>query len=477
MVGKYFTMSQITKATAPLVFLPPKFNLWVLRIVTWVLPYWLKHKLQISRIDASDIDRLVEVYKQSQMGKLRLVLTFRHPSSDDPFCLGYLLTKILPAAARKHRISLKSPVFAHFIYDRGISLWAGKFVNWLYPRLGGIPIHRGRADRLGLRTARDLLVNGKMPLALAPEGATNGHSELVSPLESGAAQLGFWAMEDLVNAGRTEDVFIVSIGIQYYYIDAPWANLEKLIHELELECGLTVDRHDTIVSIGQSDGRPMRKLLYDRFYRLSQHLLYQMENFYAQFYDYHIPQRPPLDLAMSRTEISQRLQNILDFALQVSEDYFKIVPKGSKSDRCRRIEQAGWNWIYREELATPQSLSTISRKLADRIATESDLRMWHMRLVESFVAITGSYVKDKPTVDRFAEITLLLWEAIAQIKGGKPAQRPILGKRRAQISICNPIPISDYWDRYKSSRREAKQAVNDLTQELQTVMEGTVDRG
>jgi 1-acyl-sn-glycerol-3-phosphate acyltransferase len=470
-------MSQITKATAPLAFLPPKFNLWVLRLVTWVLPYWLKHKLKISRIEAIDIDRLVEVYKQSQMGQLRLVLAFRHPSTDDPLCLGYLLTKILPNAAKKHRIWLKSPVFAHFLYDRGVPLWAGKIVNWLLPKLGGIPIHRGRADRLGLKTARDLLVNGRMPLAVAPEGATNGHSELVSPLESGAAQMGFWAMEDIVKAGRNEDVLIVPIGIQYYYLNEPWLQLEQLIHELEVECGLVVDRHDSLVSIRQSDRRPMQKLLYDRFYRLSQHLLYQMENFYAQFYHYSIPERPPLDRAISRTEIAQRLQHILDFALQVSESYFNLQPKGTKIDRCRRIEQTGWNWIYREELKSSHNLPPVSRKLADRIATEADLRMWHMRIVENFVAVTDSYVKDRPTIDRFSEITLLLWDLVAQIKGEERSQRPLLGKRYVKISICNPIPISDYWDRYKSGRQQAKQAVTDLTQELQTAMEGTIDRG
>jgi hypothetical protein len=171
------------------------------------------------------------------------------------------------------------------------------------------------------------------------------------------------------------------------------------------------------------------------------------------------------------------LQLILDFALQVSESYFSINPKGSKTDRCRRIEQAGWDWIYRAELKPPHSLSTVSHKLADRIATEADLRMWHMRIVESFVAVTGSYVKDKPTIDRFAEMTLLLWDLVAQISGEQPSHRPILGKRRVKIAICNPIPISDYWDRYISGRQQAKQAVLDLTQELQTAMEGTIDRG
>ncbi len=470
-------MRQITRATAPLAFLPPNFQLWVLRIVIGLLPYWLKSRLQIGQINAVHIDRLVEVYKQSQMGRLRLILAFRHPSTDDPFVVSYLLTKILPAAARDHRITLQSPVFAHFLYDRGISLWAGKFFNWLCPRLGGIPIHRGKADRLALRSARELLVNGQMPLALAPEGATNGHSELVSPIESGAAQIGFWAMEDLIAAGRNEDVLIVPIGIQYYYVNEPWANLEKLLSKLELECGLEVDRHDSLVAISQSDGRPMRKLIYDRFYKLSQYLLYQMENFYAQFYQYQIPERPPIYESITRTEIEQRLQQLLDFSLTVSESYFNLQPKGSQIDRCRRIEQAGWDWIYPDELKDPNNLSNVGHKLADRIATESDLRMWHMRIVESFVSVTGSYVKDKPTIDRFAEIILLLWDLVAQIKGSRSTKRPILGKRRVQITISNPIPISDYWDRYKSSRRAAKQSIVDLTQELQTSLDGTIDKG
>jgi hypothetical protein len=201
-----------------------------------------------------------------------------------------------------------------------------------------------------------------------------------------------------------------------------------------------------------------------------------MENFYAQFYHYETPERPPLDESISRTEIAQRLQLLMDFALAVSESYFNLQPRGTKIDRCRRIEQAGWNWIYRDELKPPNSLSPIGQKLADRIATESDLRMWHMRIVESFVEVTGSYVKDKPTIDRFAEVTLLLWDLVARIKGDNPSNRPILGKRRVQMTISNPIPISDYWDRYKSCRSEAKQAVVDLTQELQTSLEGTIDR-
>jgi hypothetical protein len=484
-------MDRITKAQPPLIFLPPNIQSWVLNLVIWLLPYWLKHHLKISKINVSEIHQLVSDYKQSQVGKMRLILAFRHSSNDDLYCLAYLLTKLLPLGTKQHLISLKAPIFAHFFYDRGQSTWARNFGDWIYRRLGGIPLQRGRPDRFALKTARNLLVNGVMPLAMAPEGPKNGHGEIVSPLELGVAQMGFWGMEELVKGGRTEDVLIIPIGIQYHYIGEPWIELEQLLYELELECGWTVgapteglpQRRDSQVAIAQFnssghqeiDGKPMQKLLYDRIYKISQYLLYQIENVYAQFHQYEIPERPPLERAISRTTISQRVQNLVDFTLQISENYFNLEPIGTNLDRSRRIEQAGWNWIYPKELKNPENVSAIGSKLADRIATEADLRMWHMQIVESFVPVTSSYLKDKPTIDRFAEIALLLWDLTARIQDKNPLHRPIIAHRRVEITIGNSISIGDYWNRYEGSRRESKQAVVDVTEELQAALERMVE--
>ena len=105
------------------------------------------------------------------------------------------------------------------------------------------------------------------------------------------------------------------------------------------------------------------------------------------------------------------------------------------------------------------------------MAEEADLRIWHMRLVESFVAVTGKYVLEKPSVERFAETTLLMWDMVTRIKDGNPFDRPKLGKLKAVLTIGQPLSVSDRWDDYKSSRRNAKQAVTTLTQDLQTVLE------
>lgn len=137
----------------------------------------------------------------------------------------------------------------------------------------------------------------------------------------------------------------------------------------------------------------------------------------------------------------------MNAALQVAEDYFNLQPRGSVIDRCRRLEQAGWDCIYRDDIKL-ETASPLEKGLADRVAEEADLRVWHMRLVESFVAVTGNYVNEKPTVDRFAETTLLIWDMVCRIKGGNPFDRPKLGRQKAFLKIGKPISVSDRWDSY-----------------------------
>ena len=472
----------IIQAQPPLEFIPPAFNPLVLQATQQVLPFWIRSRTAISEIRADNVEVLVDLYRQFQEGKIRFLLAFRHPKVEDPFCMTYLLWKLVPQVARQQGISLQHPTHAHFIYDRGIPLWAGSKVSWLYSHLGCTPIQRGKADWLGLRSARDLFVNGQFPMAAAPEGATNGHNEIISPLEPGIAQLGFWCVEDLLKSGRSEQVLILPVGIQYRYVDAPWKGLENLLGELEAASGLPVEEGSSELTISSQTLTPKAQdSLYRRLYRLSDRLLSVMEEFYTRFYHRTVPTTSKGTSSQQQESVSDlnealavRLQGLLNVALQVAEEYFALSPKGSLIDRCRRLEQAGWNYIYREELKNEKALSPLERGLADRIAEEANLRMWHMRLVESFVAVTGKYVIENPTVERFAETTLLLWDMVTRIKGSSPFQRPQLGKQRVQITVGQPLSLSDRFPVYQASRQSARQSVADLTQDLQKALESLI---
>ncbi|MEG3918183.1 1-acyl-sn-glycerol-3-phosphate acyltransferase [Microcoleus sp. POL10_C6] len=476
--------NSISQVQPPLEFIPPAYNPLVMQGCKQILPWWLRFRTSISHVQAENVETLAELFHQFQNQKVRFLLAFRHPNSDDPYCLGQLIWKLVPQAARAKGIPLQFPVHSHFIYDRGIPLWAGAGVGWLYSQLGGTPIVRGKIDRVGLRSARNLFANSQFPIAAAPEGATNGHNEIVSPLEPGIAQMGFWCLEDLVKAGRTEKVLIVPIGIQYRYINPPWQPLEKLLTQLEIDCGLPpLDRTDieNLKTANSDSENHNHKFQYLRLIRLGSHLLAVMEEFYSRFYHKTLLPETSILTSLSLPEktgndsgnevMMARLKALLDVGLQVAEEYFNLKPKGSLIDRCRRLEQAGWEYIYREDIKDIAALSPLERGLADRLAEEASLRMWHMRLVESFVSVTGRYVEEQLTAERLAETTLLLWDVLARIKGGNPFGRPKLGKQQVQMTVGEPISVSDRWDRYQTSRRLA---VAELTQDLQSALEAMI---
>ncbi|MBE9094166.1 1-acyl-sn-glycerol-3-phosphate acyltransferase [Tychonema sp. LEGE 07203] len=477
--------NSISQVQPPLEFIPPAYNPLVMQGCQYILPCWLRFRTNISHIQAENVETLAELFHQFQNQKVRFLLAFRHPNSDDPYCLGQLVWKLVPQAARQKGISLQFPVHSHFIYDRGIPLWAGSGVGWLYSRLGGTPIVRGKIDRAGLRSARDLFANSQFPIAAAPEGATNGHNEIVSPLEPGIAQMGFWCVEDLHKAGRTEKVLIVPIGIQYRYVNPPWEPLEKLLTQLEIDCGLpALDRTNTAnLEAENSDPEDHNyKFQYLRLIRLGSHLLTVMSEFYSRFYHKNIQPTTSILTSLSLPDTTAndsgnevmvaRLTALLDVALQVAEEYFNLQPKGSLIDRCRRLEQAGWDYIYREDIKDIAALCPLERGLADRVAEEASLRMWHMRLVESFVSVTGRYVQEKLTAERLAETTLLLWDVLTRIKGGNPFGRPSLGKQQVQMTVGEPISVGSRWQAYQKGRRLA---VAELTQDLQSALEAMIN--
>ncbi|MGB3310004.1 MAG: 1-acyl-sn-glycerol-3-phosphate acyltransferase [Nodosilinea sp.] len=474
-----------TRAQPSLDFIPPVLDLRVLALVRLGVPYWMRWREQIRQVDVVNADGLVHLLHAFNAQETRFLLAFRHPSPLDSYCLAHLMWYAVPQRARELGIDLKRPVHSHFIYDRGIPLWAGDWVGWIYSRLGGTPIQRGKVDRQGLRSARNLLANGHFPLAAAPEGGNNGHTEIVSPLEPGVAQMGFWCVEDMHSQNRAERVAIAPLGISYRYITPPWLELDRWLDRLERENGLATPT--AAYTAGDTDESAIEHR-YQRLYTLGEHLLTLVEGYYNRVYGAALGQPDPTPANVPSTEASfdaetdsrfksdskrfaNRLKALMNAALQVAESYFKLPAKGSAIDRCRRIEQAGWERIFRQDIRNDRPLSLVERGLADREAEEASLRMWHMRLVESFVAVTGQYVKQRPSAERFAETVMILRDTVCLIQGENPFPRPKLGPQRAVLTVGEPISVSDRWPAYKASR---KQAVAQLTADLQAALEAMI---
>jgi hypothetical protein len=453
----------MNRAQPPLEFIPPNFSPVIFNLSKAILPLWLLYRERITEVKSENISTLIELYHRFNRNETRFLLAFRHPSTTDPLNIAQLLWSQLPQIARQQGQPLTSPVHAHFIYDRGIPLWAGSHIGWLISQLGGTPIRRGAVDRQGLRSIRDLFAKGKFPMAAAPEGATNGHNEIVSPIEPGIAQFGFWCVEDLRSAGSSANVKILPVGIRYYFVEAPWHSLERLLSQLEIDSGY---RHAAETNLGLVNGvepsPEIQAMLYRRLFGLGEHLLALMDEFYRKFYH---------QSSVEGTELRDRLPVLLNNALNVAETAFGLNVKGNISDRCRRVEQAAWDRIYRQDLKDTGNLAPAIRGLADLVASEAQLRLWHMRLVENFVSVTGYYVAEKPTVERFADTILLLWQTIEKLKQKSAIKPPFLGKKWVKLTVASPLDPLEYWDIYQINRR---QAVADLTKDLQTALERSI---
>lgn len=465
-------MPSVTNRAQPaLNFIPPNYSDWVRRLMRPLMPAWTAWKTNVAEVETQNIETLANVYQEFAAGKTRVLLAFRHPNAVDPYVLSHLLWQELPRTARQMGLDL-GPTHSHFMYDRGIPLWAGNYITWVFARLGGVPIQRGKLDLMALKTARKLLLDGQFPLAVAPEGGNNGHNEIISPLEPGIAQLAFWCAEDLKAAQRPESVVVLPIGIQYRYVEEPWAQLGELISQMETDSGIGKPNAEETAALQEMFvGSEAHADLYRRLYRLAEHFLTLMEGYYTDFYgmSFESPEGGVLGVGDAEPNVllGDRLQTLMNKSLQVAENYFDIRPKGSTIDRCRKLEQAGWDRIFREDTL---GLSPVELGLADRVAEEADLRMWHMRLVESFVAVTGCYVKEHPSVDRFAETALLLHGMVAKIKGERKI-KPQLGLQKAIVTIGQPIEVTERLAGYKKKRRGA---IAQLTQDLQSEMESLI---
>ena len=398
-------------------------------------------RLQLQNDKAAE--RLAREFAAQQNGERNLLIAFRHPSPRDPLVLADLFWSRVPRAARALGHPLPRMVLLRFLYDRGIPLWAGPVIGWLLQRSGGIAIHRGRLDRPALSQAREALTQGRHALVVAPEGATNNLSGEMAPLEPGVAQLAFWAAEDMAKNKDQRSLHVIPVGIRYCWRRPNWSVLDARLTALE--------RHLGVDSSNQTD--PRERLLLIGAALIT--ALEQLERLRAD------PEQP----------LAVRIENYRLHGLQKAESHFGLRASGTLQERCRRIEQAAWDRIYRENL---ELLPPLERSLVDWEAREADLQLTRMRLVEHFTSVSGHYITDQTKFDRFAEMVQLVEEAIGWIEDRPWSGSPCFGPQRVELSVGEAIRVDLRRDDYRRDRRRAVQTLtSELDAELERLMRST----
>lgn len=473
-------MPEHASVQPPLRYIAPRFNRPLFRIVSTLYPLYLRFGLGIRSVAVDGIGTLVDQYRQFQQGKTRLVVAFRHPHLDDGALMAWLLGGVVRRAAnREHRRTgsprMRFPTFAHFVYDRGVALWAGPFIAWLLPRMGAIPVYRAKLDSLSLEEIRRTLLDADQPLAIAPEGAVTYSERHAAPLESGVAHFVFWCVRDLIAAGRSENVVVVPVVPIYRHGEEAAKGVAKLIAYLERECGLEPAPGGSIPG---------------RLRAAADCLLRTTEHFYKRFYSGSataIADRDGKRLAGGAAKgtdpdidgVEQsRIESIVEAALASAEHRLGLSAGGGPIPRVRRIEQACWDRIYREDIGDISALSPLGRALADRIALETSLVMRHLQLADLMVYLRKLAIPDTGSLDELAEVASNLVGVIARLKGGDVSATPRIGSRSVVFRVGAPIPVIPRWDRYRSNRQES---VDELTsaieREFQRLSSGVQSKG
>ena len=314
-----------------------------------------------------------------------------------------------------------------FCYMAAYQIFAGSagLRRFILPRLGVFPVDREGSDRAAFQAGIDILLKGKNPLVVFPEGEVYHLADRLTPLREGAAALAVSAAKKRVAEGRT--VWVVPTAIKYRFLEGHNAEpeLKSLMNDLEAR-----------FTWRNSPDRP----LIDRLYRYAEGLLALKELEY-------------LDAPQVGT-VKERILRLRSYILDGIED--------------RRLGR-------RQDDSVPVRVKDLRRvclkALADPETTPSERRELKRDLDDLFLAIQlfsypGDYVRECPTVERLSEILTKFEQDSLGVVVAAPR-----GPRKAVVHLGEPINVPDYLGSGAPSRDATAHVTTDLESRIQELLD------
>lgn len=429
-------------------FLEPRFSRFGHALVRLLSPAFLRIAEGISQVEVRGARTLLEEYRRFAAGKARLIVAFRHPSASDAPVVGYLFARRLRELARIEGNPLAGSTFVHFLYGRGVPLWSGPGTGWLLPRVAAIPVYHRRVDSRGIAAVRRAAVEGRFPIALAPEGQVTYHNRRFGELESGTGRIALWCREDLRRRGEEKAVRLLPLSITYRFGPGAGRAFDRALAWIEEKSGLSCT--------ARSDSTAEE--IHASLMALTEGLLDRLESLYAPFggrppravgedapnsavpnstapdstdLDAETPRAAvPNSTAPDSTDLDaetpgaghlrRRVEALCDTALRVGEESHGIPSIGSLLDRVFRLRDAGWKRMFRDDLA---ELPPLERAYADAFAEQAKLSSRHMELVDALEYLDPAYITPENELDSFLEYALMLQDVVNRMLGGTIAGR------------------------------------------------------
>jgi hypothetical protein len=411
----------IIHAENRLSFIPPQFNRGMLAFGRAIAPFYLRRLLGVRIERCEGLQQLADEYRRFSLGDSRLIIVFRHVHVNDAQVIFYLINNLLPKRMRRRGRPLGEPLprrpHAHFLYGRGVPLWAGKGLEFVFSRLGGVPVSHRKLERESIDSIRSFISEGRFPVALAPEGQVTYHNRFVYEIEPGFAQLALWAAED---SGAAE-VRVLPISQYYRYGDDPAAVLDTIFGAIEKSTGLRVEAKE-----------PRARL---KAYGSA--LLDRTETFYHRFY--HLD----FSFSMEGEFTRRRVEVLTDAVLALQERKFGVkAPYNGFTPRIFTVRQAGWDRIFHLDPAQRDERSKLDKAMDDFIASETFLFTRHLELVDLLSYLRPEYGIESDDPNRWIETALNLHDLSLRIQGGNISKRLDIKPTYVSFYIGKPISLS-----------------------------------
>ncbi|HEY9053515.1 MAG TPA: hypothetical protein VIO60_01715 [Rectinemataceae bacterium] len=438
-------------ARVPRSLAEPRIRPGVVGLFRFIAPAYMKAVLGFDSLEMRHPERVVRAYEAFFKRESRLLIAFRHPYGDEAQVVAYLVGKMVGRAAAAMGVPLPRTPHAIFVHGYEVPLWGGPLERWLLPRVGALPVYHAKMNRDSMARIRAAMKDGEYPLALAPEGQVSYTSEALPRIESGAARICAWCVEDLAREGRNERVEILPISIHHHWGQDAEAGLDKLIARMEAECGLASPGAAAPPARGSSFPERHTRLL-----ALADRILGLAERHYSLMYGFSLPE--PGNPGRRR-----RLECLMEAALATAEKALGLVPEGDRIQRVYAIRQVCWDRMFPAELAGQCALSPLERALADRAAGEAWYASRHMEFVDLAWYLDFERLEIGDPLELYIEAAQNCFDLISRLSGGNISDRASVRGKKALLSIGEPIDASRTISESGSGR---KAAVAELTGQL-----------
>lgn len=390
-------------------FRPPKDTAPLIWLANVLLPFYFEIELKGTKVQI--VGDGLERFK-ALSGK-RTVICPNHSNRNDPDML-FSLAKM-------------SGENFNFLAAREVFDWDHGFNGWRLQHFGCYSVVRGAADRESFKMTKNLIVKGKKKLVIFPEGEISRQNDTLMPLETGVAQMSFWAMEDLQKQKIHESVYLLPVILKYTYSADITEELKNSLKALEERLGVK--------------GTPGGSTLHERLRMVAEQILSALEQEYEE---------KPKETA----SLNERVEALRQTVLHRAATYLGIeLPAGQSTlSQVRVLRNAIDEEIYEDE----KEASGYQRQLHEE--KEKTIRAFYKDLdrVVNFIAIYDGYFTERMSQERFAEI-------VDRFETEVFGKNTIKGPRLVLMNIGEPIDILNYLDSYKANK---KATIHKVTDEL-----------